>query len=230
MNARRNRSRQSLGINSPPSLVTHPTISRVFRYSAGVTSAQTFTITRGCLLNQLVYAETATVGASGAYRLVEAVKLRRVRCWFNVAPGSTAASANMDFEWKGLYGKNSRMSALAYSVKPAVIDSVPPEGSEPAFWMTDGQSTNYERTTMFVISLENSTASGVNGTLVVDVHCDYLLNDKQGGNTGLAIGGGAVAHSNQFNFLDNTTTSGTAGAFLLIYQGSELAGGKFYGI
>lgn len=153
--------KRALG-GSPPEFV--PTIStgHVFRFSAG----QAFTsqpVTRGMLLNLYSVAATTTQ----QYRLLTAIKIKRVRLWGQpVALGSQ--NSRVACEWVGYNAPSTIHSDTATGVRPSFVDSVPPKDSSNAWWSISGVN---DSETLFNVT-------GPTGT-VIDVHLSVRFADNE---------------------------------------------------
>ncbi len=118
-----------LGSASPPRFISTPQLRHVFRFTAS--TAGTYTITKGNLLNLL---QVAT-GASASTRLIYALKLGSVECW---APtNSSFSSQTVAVEWNGSeYSPSSILSDTSMNLRPAHVFGKPPKNSSISLWIS----------------------------------------------------------------------------------------------
>lgn len=204
-------------------IAAHPIQDRVFRFISNKSASTNYSVSRGCLLNLLVYAE-ATTGAN-AYRLIQSIKLRQIKAWCFMAPGaSTAGLLNLEIEWFGGAATNRRVSSMGNSVTPCFLDSKPPVDSLAGMWSAQADVTAPESQQLFEISQDNA-GYNTQSTLVVDLHVSYTLTDPLTKVLTLNVAYGGSAHQLSYNYLDNTAPAGVLpGSFFLAPEGIDGAG------
>jgi hypothetical protein len=168
-----------------------------------------YVVTRGCLLNALVFMES-TSGAN-AYRIIQSIRVSRVDAWLFLAPGaSTAGVLDLEIEWFSSLANDVRVSSMGNSTRPAFITSHPPRSTLASFWSVTG---SLETDVLFTLSGDNA-GYNAQSTLVVDVHVDYTLVDPVTKNLTIFNFSGS-AHQLAYNCLDNTSpTSGSGSGYL----------------
>ncbi len=171
---------------SPPEFV--PTIStgHCFRFNAG-SAFTSLPITRGMLLNLYSVATTST----NQFRLLTAVKLKRVRMWGQPA-ALGSANTRIVCEWLGSNAPSTIHSDTATGVRPSFIDSKPPKDSSDTWWSISGSN---ESETLFKVT-------GQVGT-IIDVHLSLRFADDEAG-VAAENGTAAAASVGQvyWNYLD----------------------------
>jgi hypothetical protein len=167
--------------NKPPPFDASVTFGKTMRFSC--TTAVNLSVQRSDLLAMFVMA----TGANTSYRLMSAVKLRRIRIWSN-PPGVAAAGARTtSILWLSEQGPARLVSDSGIgSTFGAKLSSVPPSGSLAGFWSITGVDESVQ---LFILQLNVGD--------VVDVDLTFQLqNDMFGGTqttpTSQSITGGTV--------------------------------------
>jgi hypothetical protein len=175
-----------------------------------------FSVSRGCLLNLLVYAET-TSGANG-YRVIQSIRVKEVEMWLFMAPGaSTAGALDLELEWYSALANDVRISDMGNANEPAYIRSTPPKNTLASFWSVQQSS---EGDQLLAISIDNA-GYNTQCSLVVDVAVEYTLVDPTTKLLAISTFSGS-AHSLNYNVLDNTAIGATSiGSGYLVPQGIE---------
>lgn len=165
-----------------------PTIStgHVFRFAASAAFTR-LPVTRAMLLNLYSVATTTT----NQFRLLTAVKLKRVRMWGQPA-ALGSGNTRIVCEWTGANAPSTIHSDTATGVRPSVIDTSPPADSSDRWWSISGSN---ESETLFEVT-------GPAGT-IIDVHLSLRMPDDESGvaaesGTGAAASVGTV----YWNYLD----------------------------
>jgi len=131
----------------PPSLEASISFGRTVRFTAA--NSGVHSITRAQLLNLLVM----TTGANTAYRICDAVKVKKIRIWGN-PPGLASAGIvpPCSVQWFSEAGPSKIVSDVGMgSTFGAKINTAPPQMSLAGFWSLTG--TN-EATVLFDIGCE----------------------------------------------------------------------------
>jgi hypothetical protein len=120
-------------VKVPGVLVADDLVSTSFRFFAN--SAETATaITRGALLNLLVLAATT----STAYRMIQAIRLRRVHVWTS-APATASTSESTSMQWAAGYSRPStKVTTTIGAAGVSYQSSVPPKRSLADDWSIAG--------------------------------------------------------------------------------------------
>lgn len=175
---RRNRPRRSLqgaGLGHVPPFVPTISLSHRFRFTNG-TNAGSYLITRGNVLNLILYATSAITSV----RLFEAVRVKRVEIWSNpTALGSAPTSVSL--EWLGVQGPSTFHSDTTMGVSPAHIVTQPPANSSDRWWSMSGQN---EADNLFGLSLPADS--------VVDVTLELRLVETEAPTAGDVPAGAAL--------------------------------------
>lgn len=144
----------------PPSLESTITFGRTVRFTAA--NSGVHSITRAQLLNLLVM----TTGANVAYRICEAVKVRRVKIWGN-PPGIVGVGIvpPCSVQWFSEAGPSRIVTDVGMgSTFGAKINTTPPQQSLAGFWSLTG--TN-EATVLFDLGCEAGDTVDVDLTFKV---------------------------------------------------------------
>jgi hypothetical protein len=210
-----------------PLIAAHPIQDRVFRFISNKSASTNYSVTRGCLLNLLVYLENTT--GSNAYRIIQSIKVNRLRVWCFIAPGATTAGLlNAEVEWYGGGATNRRISSMGNATAPCFLDSRPPVGSLAGFWSSQADVTLPESQQLFQVSQDNA-GYNTQSTLVLDLHVSYTLTDPVTKQLAIGVFGGS-AHQLSYNYLDNTVVGGTgSGSMYLSPEGIDGTGVQAYG-
>lgn len=122
------------GGRAPPEFVPTLSFGHKFRFR-GSYAFTNVSITRSRLLNLYSVATTTT----NQFRLLTAVKIRRVSMWGQpVALGS--ANTRISIEWAGFNSPSTIHSDTASGVRASFISSNPPPDSSAAWWSISGSN------------------------------------------------------------------------------------------
>jgi hypothetical protein len=157
-----------------------------------------FAITRADLLSRLVMATGATV----AYRLFSAVKIKEVELFGD----PNAGQSSVEIQWQSEYGPTKVVTDVSTSTAyPARLSSKPPMNSLASFWSTTGSN---ESTVLFRL---NTTATG----MIIDLTFTAVLGNAHLGETvatAITISGGTAGNVGSPS-LDHSSGSPTLPAF-----------------
>jgi len=133
----------------PPKVETTLTNRHTFVYRA--TSAGACDVTRGNLLNSLQLPYTTSPNTT--YRLIDAIRVRRIRAWYMPSSGYTTDSFSLRWE--------SENSSHRYHIRPDVgsatpgyYTETPPKGTLAGFYST---TYNDESQILFSMVFPNNT-------------------------------------------------------------------------
>lgn len=178
----KNRRRQlALGIPRPEQF-TASYVLRNQQMRFDITNANPGSISTDFLLNSWVVASTTSSYA----RLLNAVRLRRVRIWGPPpSAGSTPNSISIEFIGSGIadttLGPSMKYSDSTMGVQMAYLDVRPPRGSMAAFWLEDGISTQNIANVVYYQGC------------VIDLFCDLIFKDTEALSTATGLASGASA-------------------------------------
>ncbi len=194
----RQRARQlALGIPKPEQFTpTYVVRNHVMRYNCTTTNS---IMSTDFLLNSWVVASTSSAYA----RLVNAIKLKRVRIW-GPAPsaGSSPNTISVEFIGSGVadttLGPSQKFSDSTMGAQMAYLDVKPPRGSIASWWLEDGIST---QTVANLVTYQGC---------VVDLIVDISFKDDEAVSTatGLTSGASATVGRPYAPGLGNTIVSG----------------------
>jgi len=168
----------------PPPFIPTLKLSHKFRYLNG-TSAGSFNITRGNLLNTVLYTPTAMTSV----RLFQAVRLKKVEIWAN-PQALGAAPTVLGLEWVGENAPSTQISDNPMGVRPAYIRALPPPSSSNRWWSINGTS---ESDQLFSLILP--------ANCVIDVTLELRLVENESPTAG-DVPAGAVVGRLYGNYLD----------------------------
>ncbi len=122
----------------PPQFIPTVKVGHTFRFVT--LSGAGYTVNSDDLLNLLLVATAATTTA----RLLQAVKLKRIRVWGNV-PSLGSAPSTVQVEWTSgtgvaSFGAAWKVSDTSQGVTSAFVDARAPKGSIADFWLQNGQT------------------------------------------------------------------------------------------
>jgi hypothetical protein len=179
------------------------------------------------MLNLLVYCESTT--GVNAYRIIQSIKLNRIKAWCFMAPGaSTAGLLNLELEWYGGGASNKRISSVGNANMPCFIDSVPPTDSLAKFWSSQADVTLPESQLLFQMSQDNA-GYNTQSTFVIDLHVSYTLTDPLTKALTIGLFSGSN-HQLSYNYLDNTLPGATSsGSMYLAPEGIDGTGVQAFG-
>ncbi len=164
MKSRKGRKPSKVIPNRPPQYEASVTFGRKFRFSCS-TAATTSSITRAQLLDLIVL----NAAANTNYRMIDAIKVNRIRIW-GQPPGNAGAGvlAPVAVQWLSENGPTKLISDSGIgSTLGARIDSRPPPMSLASFWSLTGTG---EAVTLFVIS--------ANAGDIVDLDCSVRFQNQ----------------------------------------------------
>ncbi len=162
-------------IPKPPQFIASIMTPHTFRFT--VTTAGGYTVTTDNLLNLWCVASAATTTS----RLIQGLKLKRVRIW-GQPPSLGAAAVTASIEWSGGgasagFGPSWQVSDTSQGITPAYVDARPPKGSLASFWINDVQTGNIA----FTLTLPLGA--------VVDLHTVLVMKDTEAVTAGQTTSG-----------------------------------------
>jgi hypothetical protein len=210
-----------------PVIATNPTFNKTFRFLSlnGEQKGQDV-ITVNSILNLLVGAQN-TLSTVAAARIIAAARVNRVRV-YGVSGAAPTGLTDIVLEWVGYKTPNRVLSAVGDNAMPAIIDSKPPKNSAAYFWMntSDLSSGTDAGEPLFALAC----AAGC----FCDVSVSFQLFDADNANLAYPLtNAGAFPPPGGYcyivyNYLDNTSTSLTAGTFNWVAKDMQQVG-KYYG-
>jgi hypothetical protein len=173
------RTRASDEVIQPPPFVPTMALTHRFRFIDGVGGS--YTITRASLLNLIVTATSAVTSV----RLMEAVRLIKVKLWTNPIIGTGSASASpiqtCSLEWLGENSPSTLTSDSSMGVRPAHIRSSPPPSSSNRWWSLSG---SLETDDLFILT----TVAGT----VLDIAAEIRLVEMEAPTAGPVPAGATI--------------------------------------
>ena len=187
----------------PPPLVPNPVLHFVFRYASS--NGDTAVLTTASLMNLIWFASGTTAGG----RLFSAFRLGRIEAW-GVADSSVNFTS-INLQWDDNYtAPQFAIQDNGNANRPAHIVAVPPARSLAGFWHSQTET----KTNVLAY------LSGPKG-MIVDIHISYMMLNNLGNPYSLTTTG-ATDKALYYNYLDNTSSSGTAGLGTFSYISPQL--------
>jgi hypothetical protein len=164
-----------------------PTLSfgHRFRFSNGSNTGN-FMITRGNLLNLYLASVTATT----AYRIISAIKLKRVQVWCN-PPALGSAPMTVAVEWTGENAPSTIHSDSTMGVRAAYVSTRPPIDVSNRWWSISGGS---EYDVLFTLILPADA--------IVDITTSIRTVDNEAAVISTDTPAGATPGTIYFDYLD----------------------------
>ncbi len=171
---------------APPEFVSTLALGHRFRFT-GASGASAKSITRGMLLNLVSMATTTT----NQFRILQAVRVKRVQVWSQPVTLGTAATAVV-VEWVGNQAPSTIHSDTSVGVMPGYVSSRPPRDSSNRWWSISGSN---ESETLFKITCPTGS--------IIDVSLTCrLIDDESATAAENGTGAASTVGTIYWNYLD----------------------------
>jgi hypothetical protein len=182
-------------VKVPKTIVTDDLVSASYRYVSGNQLFQT-KFTRGSLLNLIGLSYTS----SQLYRVIGAIRLRRIHVWTSAATTGTANDTY--FQWNGAYSKPTTSTSTTMGVSGISYQThVPPKKSLASDWSVAGSN---ETEVLFSMTYNSGDVIQLDVTYMLQNAVTNTYTETSITSTGTALAIGYIYSM----FLDQSLGSG----------------------
>jgi len=202
---------------NPAVINSQPTTQRTLVWMGTVTSTSAVSVSRACLLSQLVLISSGSGVTSTTFPcLMTSVRVKSVRVWTPAIPNNVnTPNTGVSFQWLSDLGAEEKRTRVTLGSVASSFRTSPPPMSRAGMWSRAASLAATLEEVLFTLDIEEG-AGGSTQTIYISMDLEYKIADASPGRLNVTFSGAENLNYGMYQmWLDLLTPSNTMGTLTL---------------